>query len=150
MPTLQIFETANTGEIRWGVSLVNDDGTAVLQTSDPLAAAVASSTAKALLHKGPDAPTVDKTPTDHNRPAWFAEKADGRWLAHFTLVPETPFDLLLKPEDAAGDPKAAEIALDRIKGELRKAEIKWDPPEADPAYDQKAADLTPTKGHPGS
>ena len=150
MPTLQISETTNTGEIRWGVSLINDHRTVVLRTSDPLAAAVASSTAKALLHKGPDAPTLDKPPTDHDRPAWFTEKVDDRWLARFTLVPETRFDLLLKLEDAAGDPKAAQSALEAVKDELRKAEIKWDPPEADPAYDQKAADLTPTKGHPGS
>ena len=150
MPTLQISEIADTGEIRWGVTLIDDNGTAVLRTSDPLAAAVASSTAKALLHKGPDAPTLDNAPADHDRPAWFVDKADDRWVARFTLVPETPFDLLLKPEDAAGDPKAAQIALERIKDELRKAEIKWEPPEADPAYDQKAADLTPTKGHPGS
>ena len=150
MPILQISETASTGEIRWGVILIDDNGTDVLRTSNPLAAAVASSTAKALLHKGPDAPVLDKAPADHDRPAWFIENADGRWLARFTLVPETPFDLLLKTEDAAEDPKAAQVALERIKDALRKAEIKWQPPEADPAHMEKAADLTPTKGHPGS
>ena len=149
MPTVQISETGDTGEVRWGVSLVDDQGAVTLRTANALAAGVASSTAKALVHKGPDAPIVHKPPSDE-RPAWFVEKADDRWLAHFTLVPETAFDLPLKPEDAAGDPKHAEIALERAKGDLAKAEIKWVPPEADPAYEHKATDVTPTKGHPGS
>lgn len=150
MSILQISETAQTGEARWGVSLINDEGVVTLNASDPLPAAVASSSAKALVHKGPDAPTVEKAPTAHDRPAWFVDKADDRWLVRFTLVPETPFDLLLKPEDAQGGLKVIEIALERVKDALRKAEIKWDPPEADPAYDHKAEDLTPTIGHPGS
>ena len=149
MPTVQISETADTGEARWGVSLVDDQGTVTLLSTDPLAAGVASSTAKTLVHKGADAPTLDK-PRAGDRPAWFVEKADDQWLARFTLVPETAFELLLKPEDAGSDPKAATAALERVKGELAKAEIKWDPPEADPAYEHKATDVTPTKGHPGS
>ena len=149
MPTVQISETKDTGEVRWGVSLVDDHGAVTLRAADALAAPVASSTAKALIHKGPDAPTLDK-PQQGDRPAWFVEKADDRWLAHFTLVPETAFDLLLKPEDAGGDPKGAVLALERVKADLAKAEIKWDPPEADPAYEHKATDVTPTKGHPGS
>lgn len=149
MPTVQISETADTGEVRWGVSLIDDQGTAILKSANALVAGVASSTAKTLIHKGADAPTLDK-PQTGDRPAWFVEKADDRWLAYFTLVPETAFELLLKPEDAKGDPKAVEIALERIKGDLAKAEIKWDPPEADPAYEHKATDVTPTKGHPGS
>ena len=149
MPTVQISETENTGEVRWSVSLVDDQGAVTLRAANALAAGVASSTAKALVHKGPDAPTFDKPPPD-DVPAWFVQKADDRWLAHFTLVPETAFDLLLKAEDAEGDPKAAELALERVKGDLAKAEVKWVPPEADPAYEHKATDVTPTKGHPGS
>lgn len=150
MTTLQISETENTGEVRWGVSLIDDQGAVILRSTDPFAPGVASSTAKTLVHKGPDAPTLDESAADHDRPAWYIEKADDGWLARFTLVPETRFDLLLKPEDAEADPKAAELALDRAKNELAKAEIKWVPPEADPAYDHKATVVTPTKGHPGS
>ena len=149
MPTVQISETSDTGEVRWGVNLVDDQGNVTLRSTKALAAGTASSTAKTLVHKGADAPTLDK-PGTGDRPAWFVEKVADQWLAHFTLVPETAFDLLLKPEDAEGDPKAAEIALERAKGDLVKAEIKWDPPEADPAYEHKATDVTPTKGHPGS
>ena len=149
MPTVQISEIADTGEVRWGVSLVDDHGAVTLRAASALAAGVASSTAKALVHKGPDAPTLDKPPPDDSS-AWYVEAADDRWLAHFTLVPETAFDLLLKPEDAKGDPKAADLALERVKGDLAKAEVKWVPPDADPAYEHKATDVTPTKGHPGS
>ena len=147
MPTVQISETADTGEVRWGVSLIDDQGTVTLRAANALTAGVASSTAKALVHKGPDAPTVHKPPGD-DRPAWYVEEVDGQWLARFTLVSETEFDLLLKPDDS--DPKAAELALERVKRVLAKAEVKWVPPEADPAYEHKATDVTPTKGHPGS
>lgn len=149
MPTVQISETADTGEVRWGVSLVDDQGIVALRAANALAAGVASSTAKALVYKGPDAPTVAKPPGD-DRPAWYVEKIDGEWLARFTLVADTRFDLLLKREDAEGDAKVAELALERVKDLLAKAEIKWVPPEADPAYEHKATDITPTKGHPGS
>ena len=149
MTIVQISETKDTGELRWGVSLIDDHGNITLRATEALATGVASATAKALIHKGSDAPIVDKPP-QADRPAWFVEKADDRWLAHFTLVKETAFDLLLKPEDAGDDPKGATLALERVKADLAKAEIKWDPPEADPAHEHKATDLTPTKGHPGS
>ena len=149
MPTVQISETADTGEARWGVSLVDDRGAVILRAARAVASGIASSTAKALVHKGPNTPTLDKRPADDS-PAWYLEEADDRWLAHFTLVPETPFNLTLKPGEAKSDRKAAEFALERVKGLLAKAEIKWVPPEADPAYEHKATDLTPTKGHPGS
>lgn len=149
MPTVQISETEDTGEVRWGVSLVDDQGAVILLATNALVAGNASSIAKALVHKGPDAPTLYKPPPD-DRPAWFVEQANDRWLAHFTLVPETAFNLLLKPEDNKEDQKTAEFALERVKDNLSKAEIKWVPPEVDPAYEHKASDVTPTKGHPGS
>ncbi|MCY4427676.1 MAG: hypothetical protein OXC05_11705 [Halieaceae bacterium] len=150
MPILEISDTEKTGEVRWGITLKDDVGAAILRNGTPLAQGTANSTAKTLIHKGADSPTLEKEPEEKNVPAWFFVKADDRWLAHFTLVPETSFVLLLKPEDTQGDPKSAELALDDVKGNLRKAEIKWVPPEADPAYEDKAAALTPTVGHPGS
>lgn len=150
MPTLEISDTEKTGEVRWGVTLIDDEGVAILRNTTPMAPGVASSTAKTLIHKGPGSPTLDKPPEDRDTPAWFIEKADGSWLAQFTLITDTSFDLLLKPEDAQGDPKSAALALDNVKASLAKAEITWVPPEADPAYEDKAAVVTPTKGHPGS
>ena len=150
MPTIEISDTENAGEARWGLTLLDDHPAAVLRNITPLVSGVASATAKTLVHKGPDTPTLDKPPEAPDLPAWFIKKDDQTWAARLTLVPETAFDLLLKPEDAHGDPKAAELALDRVKADLAKAEIKWVPPEADPAYEDKAAVVTPTKGHPGS
>ena len=150
MSILQISDTEMTGELRWGIALVDDEGTRILKNTVSLAPGVASSTAKALKFKGADAPTLKDAVDDHSAPAWFVEKGGNGWLARFTLITETTFDLLLKPEDTQGDLKVAEQALERVKSNLAKAEIKWDPPEADPAFEDKASVVTPTVGHPGS
>ena len=83
-------------------------------------------------------------------PAWVAEKANDDWLVRFTLVSETLFDPMIKPEEGTGDEKIVEQALMIVKSNLDKAEINWNPPDADPAYQEKESDLTPTVGHPGS
>ena len=150
MALLEISEIQEVGEHRWGVTLINDDNAPVLRTTNSLAKGVALSTAKALKHKGPSAPFVGDRPQSSGRPSWVAEKGIDGWTVRFTLVSETPFDLFLKPEDATGDPKIVEIAVDTVKATLTKAEVQWNPPDADPAYAEKEADLTPTVGHPGS
>ena len=150
MSLLEISETENVGELRWGVSLINDEGVPVLRNITPLPKGVALSTAKALKYKGPDAPFLGESPVSPDTPAWVAEKVNDSWLLRFTLVSETPFDPLIKPEDGPGDEKTVEAALIIVKGNLAKSEIKWNPPEADPAYSEKESDLTPTVGHPGS
>ena len=149
MSLLRITEIAQVGERRWGIILTDDTGKPILQNTDPLAKGVALSTAKVLKHKGPDAPVLEESPGGLVS-AWIAEKTDLGWLVRFTLVSETVFDLLLKPEDATGDTKVVENALKTVKANLVKAEIKWDPPEADPAYEEKESDETQTIGHPGS
>ena len=149
MSLLRISEIAQAGERRWGITLTYDTGKPILQNTDPLAKGVALATAKVLKHKGPDAPILEKRP-EGSVPAWVAEKTDLGWLVKFTLVSETAFDVLLKPEDDTGDLRVVEHALKAVKATLGKAEIKWDPPEADPAYEEKESDLTPAKGHPGS
>ena len=40
--------------------------------------------------------------------------------------------------------------FEAVKGCLAKVEIKWDPPEADPAYEEKETDETEIEGLPGS
>ena len=147
---LEISDTEKAGEIRWGVSLIDETGSAILRNLTPLAKGVALSTAKALKHKGPDAPFVEDGPVDAQRPVWIAEKTDRGWSAKFSLVGETSFDLFLKPEDAADWIKVVETALHVVKTNLAKATIEWVPPEADPAYVEKETDLTPTLGIPGS
>ena len=149
MSLLRITEIVQVGEHRWGISLTDDTGKPILQSTDPLAKGVALSTAKVLKHKGPDAPVLEESP-GRVVSAWVPEKTDLGWQVRFTLVSETVFDLLLKPEDAREDIKVVENALKTVKANLVKAEIKWDPPEADPAYEEKESDLTPAIGYPGS
>lgn len=150
MSLLRIKEVAQASELRWGVSLIDDTGEPILRSTDPLAKGVAHSTAKVLRHKGWDAPILAEGSARPDRPAWVAEKTDLGWLVRFTLVKETAFELVLKPEDAGGSIKVIENTLKAVEANLRKAEIKWDPPTADPAYDEKQSDETQTIGHPGS
>ena len=149
MSLLTIKETMDTGERRWGISLNDDTGSLILQNIDPLAKGVALSTAKVLKHKGPDAPVVEDSPGGLVL-AWISEKTDLGWVVRFTPVSETVFDLQLKPEDAIEDAKVVEAAMKAVQANLAKAEIKWDPPEADPAYEEKESDETQTIGYPGS
>lgn len=149
MSLLRISEIAQVGERRWRITLVDDASKSILQSTDPLAKGVALAIAKVLKHKGPDAPVLEKS-LGHSVPAWVPEKTDLGWLVRFTLVAETMFTPLLKPEDATPDPGSVENALKVVKAALVKAEIKWDPPEADPAYEEKESDLTPAIGLPGS
>ena len=150
MSLLEISAIENVGERRWGVSLINDEGLTILRNITGLVKGVALSTAKALKNKGADAPFAGEGPGSPDIPAWVAEKVNDSWLVRFTLVGETPFDPLIKPEEGSEDEKTVENALMIVKRNLAKAEIKWNPPEADPAYPEKESDLTPTVGHPGS
>lgn len=150
MSQLEIFESKNSGEHCWNVSLIDDDNVTILSNITPLAKGVALSTAKAINNKGPDAPFLGESQESSDIPVWFAQKASDGWLLGFTLVSETLFNVVHKPEDRVADIKVIENALVSIKANLLKADIKWNPPEADPAYDQKETDVTPMKGHPGS
>lgn len=150
MSTLQIIDTEKAGELRWGITLVDDEGTAVMRNRTPLAQGVANSTAKALIHKAPDAPTLEKVPEGFDRPAWIVDRSDEGWTVRFTLTPDTDFLLLAKVGDSLDDSKPGQVALEDVKANLRKAEIEWIPPEADPAFEHKATVITPTLGHPGS
>lgn len=150
MSLIRINEIAEVGELRWEISLINDTGGLILRNADPLAKGVAFSTAKVLKHKGSDAPFLADGPGSPDTPAWVAENTQLGWVVRFTLVRETPFELVLKPEDAAGGTKVVENALKDVQASLMKAEIEWDPPQADPAYKEKQSDETQTIGHPGS
>ena len=148
MPVLEINNTGDLGERCWGLTLTTDDGLAILRTTTALVKGVAHTTAKVLRQKGPDAPFIEGTP-DLSGPAWVAEKDDNAWLLRFTFVSETLFDPLVKPEDA-DDIKSAERVVVEIRSNLAKADVTWNPPEADPAFFIKESDLTEPVGHPGS
>ena len=149
MPVLEISKTQDMGERCWGLTLTADEDATILLTTTSLAKGVAIATAKALRFKGPDAPLIEGTPMS-SRPAWVAEKDDDTWLLRFTPVSETLFDPLVKPEDAS-DPKSVEHAVVEIKRSLAKIDkVTWNPPDADPAFDEKQADTTVPAELPGS
>ena len=64
----------------------------------------------------------------------------------FALAPKTRFRFPGKQEGITGIPDVIKVLTNFVV----KAEIKWDPPDADPACREKQADRTPTKGIPGS
>ena len=150
MSILEISETTNEGEHRWGVSLIDNEDVAILRSVTPQVKGATLSMAKVLKHKGPDAPLLHEGSEDPNSPAWIVEKADDGWFVRFTLVSETSFEVLSKLEKSVSPADIDEKAFELVRGNLAKAEIKWNPPEADPAYIEKQSDLTPTTGIPGS
>lgn len=151
MSILTITKVASTGELCWGIVLLNEDNVPILRSEKGVGKGKVISIAKALKHEGPGAPVlVEEKAGESGGPAWVIEKTDRGWVVRFTRVAATPFDLLLKPEDAAGPPKIAEEAVEAVKTCLAQAEIKWDPPKADPAYQEKVTDATEIQGMPGS
>lgn len=146
-PVLEIRQTVPGGERRWGIRLLNIERESFLESIDPLAKGDALAAAKLLRSKGADAPILKDAPTT-DRPAWILRREDDKWILAFTLT-DTLTDFI--PSVKAGDDeKEIEEAVETIKGLLRKVEIEWNPPSADPAYDQKEEDLTPGEPLSGS
>ena len=151
MSLLNITKVSDAGERCWGVLLMEDDGSPLLRSEKGVRKSEVSSIAKALRFEGPEAEVVvEEKPGDKQGPVWSLEKTDQGWLVRFSQVVQTRFDLMLKPEDVAGSPKVAEDAMEAVKSCLAHADIKWDPPEADPAYQEKETDQTEIVGIPGS
>lgn len=125
MSTIEIRKLGDSmGERCWGVSVLTDDGArTILQSTTPLTRGQAVDAAKVLKHRGPDAPFLGEPPLDPD-PAWVPEKDGNKWLLKFTEVNATSFDLLI------GDV-------------LKNADIKWNPPDADPAIREKEEETTP-------
>lgn len=148
---MNITKVSDAGEQVWGVVLLDEEGNAILRSLKGVRKGEVMAMAKALKFEGAGAPvSVENKPGDGHGPVWIIEKTDQGWAVRFTEVAATSFDLLLKAEDAAGPPKAAEEAVAEVKTCLEKAEIKWEPPTADPAYQEKVTDETDIEGLEGS
>ena len=150
MSQIQISQVKESGELSWGLELVDDQHASLLKSATALSKVVTLTAAKAIKHKGADAPLLFKAPADADRPAWVLEKPWDRALLRFTLVKETLFKLQVKLNGASEAEAAIEGALKNVQSVLQKADIKWIPPEADPAHGEKESDLTPAVGVPGS
>ena len=148
MSLLNITKVSDAGERCWGVVLFDDSGVALLKSAQGVRKGEVTSIAKALKFEGPGAPIVLDGIGKPEGPAWVIEKADEGWLVRFTPV-GTAFALMLKPEEARL-PEAAEMAVKVVKDCLTHVDIQWDPPEADPAYQEKVTDETEIAGIPGS
>ena len=123
MSTIEITKLGDAmGERCWGVRVIAS-GTTILESTTPLTRGTAVDTAKVLMQRGPDAPFVGDVPPSDG-PAWVAEKNGNGWQLKFTEVNATSFALLI------GDL-------------LKNADIAWNPPEADPAGDEKEEETTP-------
>ena len=151
MSLLNITKVSDSGEQCWGVVLFDGTGASILRSEKGVRKSEVTSVAKVLKFEGPPAPVVAEGKAGEQvGPVWVIEKTDHGWVVRFTRVPLTSFDLLLKEGDVAGSPKSATEAVEAVKNCLAQAEIKWDPPEADPAYDEKETDETEIEGLPGS
>lgn len=151
MSLLRITKVSPEGEQCWGVVLFNENNVPILQSEKGVRKDEVTSIAKILKFEGPTAPVLVEEKAPHfDGAAWLIEKTDRGWLVRFTHVAGSSFHLMLKPEDVAGSPKVAEEAVQVVKECLGQVEIKWDPPEADPAYVEKVTDETKIEGIPGS
>ena len=151
MSQIAISDVTGTGERRWGVILIDDADVEILRTVTSASKGEALSVAKALLNKGADAPLNPKEQDDSNYPAWISTElvSDG-WLMKFSLLESSQFLFLVKPEGMPVKDDLQNKTFEVVRETLRKATIVWQPPEADPAYEEKEQDKTPTTGYPGS
>ena len=113
------------GERCWGVKLLTSDGIAILQSTVPLRKGDANDTAKILKFRVPDTLSVMDPLRDHGI-TWKLDRDGGKWLLEFSGVSATLFELLL---------------IDILRG----ADVKWNPPDADPAQREKEQELTPAE-----
>ena len=151
MSLLNITKVSDTGEKCWGVVLLDGKDAALLRSEKGVRKGEITSIAKALKFEGPGAAIVaEGAGKPEGGPAWELEKTAQGWLVRFTRVELTAFYLVLKPEEAVGSPTVAEEAVKTVKDCLAHADIQWDPPEADPAYQEKVTDETEIEGIPGS
>ena len=150
MSLLNITKVSDTGEQCWGVVLLDNNGATLLRSEKGVRKGEITSIAKALKFEGPGAPITMEDLGKPEDPAWVLVKTDQGWQVRFTRVEVTAFDLNLKPEEATGSPIAAEEAVKAVKDCLAHADTKWNPPEADPAYQEKVTDETEIEGIPGS
>ena len=147
MSLLTIKKVSDAGEKCWGIVLLDDNRAELLQSRDGVRKGEVTSIAKALKFEGPRSPIVVEGAAKPAGPAWVIEKAAEGWIVWFTPVGSTAFDVIVDAEDVAG---SAEAAVKLIKDCLAHATIQWDPPEADPAYEEKVTDETEILGIPGS
>ena len=134
------------GEECWRVGLFDSQDIQILESTTPLTKGEAHTIAKALKFKGSDALIVDKKPSGGEKDFWIITTTEKPLRVELTTVTETSFVLLGNATDKE-DPKTL---LGVIATCLLKADITWQPQEANPAEIEISEDQTETLGIPGS
>ena len=142
MPTIEIARVADAGERCWGVRLLRDDGEVVLESIETITKGVAHSIAKALKYGQAGTPSVRDEMASADSGAVAHTTGTGSTIK-FTLVEEATFRVCQRPGDDV--PSISELVA-----WLVDVDIRWSPPEEDPANKAKESDHTQTKGIPGS
>ncbi|MCY3614860.1 MAG: hypothetical protein OXH03_07175 [Bacteroidetes bacterium] len=150
MLILEIRKAETKGELCWSVFLIDDEGNVILQSTELMAKGVAVSAAKSVKHEGYDAPFIKDATAHPSKPVWRIVEKDGRLLIELSLDNQIRFNSPGSQKDGLKDIDFIEDIINHIKSDLHCAEIRWNPPELNPAHDEKESDRTPTKGHPGS
>ena len=150
MSQLKIAKVLDAGELCWGVVLLDDYGNPVLRSVKGVNKRDVTVMVKRLKFEGPGAAVSEERDRHVDQPTWIIEKTPEGWAVWFTPVAESIFDLLLKPEATSEPPKVAVEAVESVKKCLLDVEVAWDPPDADPAFDDKQEDETEIEGLPGS
>lgn len=120
---LEIYEDAeHKGEYRYHLRLLDADGSSFFHSVNPLPKGEILAFAKTLKNDGVDAAFFNEASAGNDDKKWL------KW-------------------DKGKD---FEELLKQINEEIHKADIVWNPPEADPAYQEKIIDQTETMGLPGS
>lgn len=133
MSLLKVTKVPGSGELCWGLLLLDDDGNGLLRSLKGASRHDVVSMAETLKLEGPKAPVSEDGKEDADRPTWIIMKTDQGWAVRFSPVAVTAFDLFLKPEAAAEPPKAVVESVETVKTCLVSVEIIWEPPEEEPA-----------------
>ena len=142
MSTIEIARTEGAGERCWGIRLLNEGGEAVVESTEPLTKGTAHATAKALKHGA--LPRIVNGPlVDQDGSVAVAGADDDGQRAQAGSIEETAFRVCVRVGGEGPGTEAIDIRF-------TDAEIRWSPPEDDPAHRAKESDRTETKGLPGS
>ena len=142
MSIIEITRVADAGERCWVIRLLNENGETVVESAMPLTKGAAHATAKGLKHGAARATILSDEMANEGGTGAVANTAGNGPSSMFTQIEETAFRICL--------PTDGEEPIEAVEVWFTDAEIRWSPPEEDPAHRAKESDQTVTKGVPGS
>ena len=143
MSTVEITRVAEAGERCWGIRLFRDDGEVALESIEAVSKGVAHSMAKRLKHGQAGPPSVGDEMAVQPGSGAVAHTGDDSLTVKFALIEEATFRVFRRPGDEVA-------SIGEFDAWFVDVEIRWCPPEEDPANRAKESDRTKTKGIPGS